>query len=99
MTRIIFLAAFLVSIFMMMKTKKTVPEGQTATEPLTGQEKMFIWVLSLLSPILVGATFYYGWKKKLPVKAKQANSISLWAFILELALGFVIVFLLAGSSK
>jgi hypothetical protein len=41
----------------------------------------------LIDPVVAGAFFYYGWKKMLPNKAKQANAISLWAFLILLILG------------
>ena len=65
-----------------------------ANDQLSGGEKLYIWVASLLNPIFSGAVFYYGWKKMLPLKAKQANSISLWAFFIEIVLAFILLFIL-----
>lgn len=87
---IIILAVFVISIVYMIKEKRRIPEGQIVHDPLTGKQKVLIWVLCLLNPVMAGAVFYYGWKKRLPVKGKQANQISLWAFLIEIVL--VIVF-------
>ena len=51
--------------------------------PLTRREKLIIWLLCALAPIAGGIWFYYGWVKKLPIKAKQANNISLTTFAIE----------------
>jgi len=93
MAQIFWLVVLIVTIVMMIKAKSKIVEGQQLADSLSGGEKIIIWILCLLNPILSGAIFYYGWKKKLPVKAKQANTISLWAALLELILGVSIFFL------
>jgi len=50
-------------------------------EPLTVGQKILVWVLCLLNPVVAGAIMYYGWRKSLPAKAKTANHISLIAFL------------------
>lgn len=92
MRQIIFLIVLIATIYLMSKTKKQVPDGQTSQEPLTGQEKLMIWILCFLNPIIAGAIFYYGWKTKLPVKAKSANQISLWAFLILIIVAVLAVF-------
>ena len=62
-----------------------------------GKEKLYIWAIYLLNPIWGGAILYYGWKNKLPVKAKSANQISLWAFFLELVIGIGFLVLVGGK--
>lgn len=47
---------------------------------LVGKEKWIVLLTVLLSPMLAGAVYYYGWAKKLPIKAKQANKYSYIAF-------------------
>jgi hypothetical protein len=62
-------------------------------DELVGGEKVYVWISSLLNPIFSGAVFYYGWRKILPNKAKKANSISLWSFliiIILLVINFII---------
>lgn len=86
---VIILAVFIITIVYMIKEKRRVPEGQIVQDSLIGKQKALIWILCLLNPIVAGAIFYYGWKKRLPVKAKQANQISLWAFVIEIVLGIV----------
>ena len=73
---VIILAIFIITIVYMIKEKRRVPEGQTVQDPLTGKQKALIWILCLLNPLVAGIIFYYGWEKRLPVKARQANQIS-----------------------
>ncbi len=94
MFQIISLAVLIVSVWYMISIRGKAKAGQV-TDSLTGGEKIYIWISSLLNPIFSGAVFYYGWKKMMPRRAKQANSISLWAFVLELVLGFLYIFLIA----
>lgn len=77
-----FVVLTLLSIILMLKTRKSVPAGQSAENSLTPAEILYIWILCLIDPVLAGAVFYYGWRKKLPKKAHQANHISLWAFLI-----------------
>lgn len=49
-------------------------------EALIGKERVWVWLLSIISPVLAGAVFYFGWRKVLPKKAKQANLISFIVF-------------------
>lgn len=86
MRQLIWLIGLGGTIYLLKSAKKQVPDGTVSEESLTGQEKVKIWILCLLDPILAGAIFYYGWKKKLPKKGKQANQISLWAFFIEMIL-------------
>lgn len=79
---ILWLAVFIGTIYLMIKTKKQVVDGQISQEMLTGNEKLLVWLFCFLNPIIAGAVFYYGWKKNLPMKAKAANQISLWAFLI-----------------
>lgn len=92
---IIILAVFIITIVYMIKEKRRVPEGQISQDPLTGKQKALIWVLCLLNPIVAGAVFYYGWKKRLPIKAKQSNQISLLVFVIEIIL-VIVLSVLAG---
>jgi hypothetical protein len=75
----------------MISTKKGV--AQVSQDPLTKKEKIIIWIICVFTPIWGGAIFNYGWKKLLPVKAKKANNISLWVFLIEIILGLAIGFL------
>lgn len=52
---------------------------------LAGREKILIWVLSILNPILTGLVMYFGLRKLLPNKAKQINKITLIAFLIFIA--------------
>ncbi len=92
MLHIIIIIVTLLSIVLMLKTKKTIADGQVSEESLTKNEKLYIWIFSILDPVLAGAIFYYGWKKKLPKKAHQANQISMRAFFIAVAAFFVFAF-------
>lgn len=43
---------------------------------LSGKEKAQVIITEILNPVVAGAIYYYGWKKVLPKKAKQANKYS-----------------------
>ncbi len=90
-TNLIGTIILIITLVYMMKERQRVPEGQTVQDLLTVKEKISMWILCLLNPLIAGAVFYYGWKKRLPVKAKQANGISLWAFLLELLSGITLL--------
>ncbi len=83
---IIFLTSTVAAILYMlhMRHKKIDPERDTA--PLTIRQKPFVIVLVILSPIIAGAIFYYGWIKRFPKKANQANWWSIIVFIIWIAL-------------
>jgi hypothetical protein len=77
----------------MLKTNKNIIDGQSSSEPLTKKEKIGVIFLCIFNPIIAGTILYYGWKKKLPIKAHQANQISLWVFFVMVVLGIVGAFL------
>ena len=77
---------------------KVAGESTIVTDSLTKWEKFFIWILCLINPIWGGGIMYYGWKKVLPNKAKEANKISLIAFLIEIVIVGAIFFLLAKSG-
>jgi len=70
-----------VSFFVMRKEKSTVPEGQVDESPLSGNLLWYVIILCLLAPLIAQTIFYYGWKKRLPKKAKKANNLG-WLAIL-----------------
>lgn len=96
--KLILLLVFILVIFLMIKRRKLVQDGQVDVNPLTRKEKISIWILSFLNPVIAGAIFYYGWKEKLPIKAKQANQISLWVFFI-LILFSIGLFVLIGLNE
>jgi hypothetical protein len=87
---VIFITATIASKLYMNSVKSAVPKGEVNLEPLTKKEKTYILVLSILSPIVAGAVFYYGWIKKLPKKAKRANVYSFIVFFILLAIYTII---------
>lgn len=92
------LIVFVSSFMFMRKVKSQVVDGQVINDSLTKKEKIIVWIASLLQPIIAGAVFYYGWKKKLPAKAKQANNISLIVFLLWLVAFGIILYLFGTES-
>jgi len=85
---IVWLAALILGIWYMVNKKKNIPDGQQTLEPLSGKEKLLVFVLCLVNPLILGAVFYYGWKKKLPQQAKTANYLSFAAFAIFLVIFF-----------
>lgn len=63
---------------------KVIATGQS-NDLLTSEEKKKVLITEFFSPIIVGAFYYYSWKKNFPEKAKQANKYS-WMIIGVLAL-------------
>ena len=76
------IVAVTIAWWLMIKEKSKISKGQVSNESLTTHEKYTISLLSFVSPILSQAIFYYGWKKRLPLKARSANKIGWIAFAL-----------------
>ncbi|MFZ2038942.1 MAG: hypothetical protein WAV11_03320 [Minisyncoccia bacterium] len=79
-------------ILMYYKLSK-VPSGQVSQEPLTKVEKIYVWIICLFNPILGGAILYYGWKNRLPAKARKSNMISFWSALIEIIIILIAFFL------
>lgn len=90
------LAALVATLWFMEGKKSKIKDGQTVNDSLTMNEKLLIWVFCFFDPIISGAIFYFGWKKKMPLKAKQANTISFAAFGILIILG--IIYVVAGGN-
>lgn len=86
--QVAFWVALVFGIWFMVQKKKGVLAEQPLLNPLTGKEKILVFILCVIDPIILGAIFYYGWKNKLPQQAKTANRLSWIAGVF-----FVIVFL------
>lgn len=69
-----------ISVWLMIRKRKQI-EGVDQS-PLVGRLLFVVILLEILSPIISQAIFYYGWKKKLPEKAKRANLIGWIIFLL-----------------
>lgn len=80
---------FIATIILEIYTKSKLSPGQISSDPLTIGEKILIWVFCVLNPFLAGAILYYGWKNRLPVKAKAANRISWISFGIFFILGLI----------
>ncbi len=81
---IIILAGLAVAYFFRVKVSNEVKKDG----PLDDTEKLIVIVTEILSPILAGAIYYYGWKNKFPKKASQANKYSWIVFLILLVIGF-----------
>ncbi|MCX6764231.1 MAG: hypothetical protein NTU58_00780 [Candidatus Nealsonbacteria bacterium] len=80
------------SIIIMKRIKAKLAVGQVSQEPLTKDERIKIWILALFNPIWTDIILYFGWRKSLPIKAKNANLICFITFFLWLALSYLIGF-------
>jgi len=86
MFQILSLIVLITAVFYMVSVRGKAIRGE-AVDKLGGLEMLYVWIACFLSPVFSGAVFYYGWKKLLPHKAKQANAISLWAFLILIIIG------------
>ncbi len=84
------LVSFIGSFVLMNQVKAKVPKGQQDQSPLSPQEKPWVIITSFFCPLLCQAVYYYGWKKKLPAKAKSANNWGWLCFLLGIISGFTI---------
>jgi len=90
---IAWLVSLVVGIWFMVSKKSKIPDQQQSLEPLSGKEKLLVFVLCVFNPLILGAVFYYGWKNKLPKQAKTANYLSFAGFFIFLVIYFGSVFL------
>ena len=74
----------LIASFFIMKKIKSQTDTNKNQEALSKNEKIIVWITCLGAPLFAGLIYYFGWKKTLPQKAKQANNIS-WLAMLILA--------------
>ena len=70
------------SFFLMKKQKDALPEGKIDETPLSGNLFWYVLILNFVAPFLAQMIFYYGWKNRLPIKAKKANSLGWIAIII-----------------
>ena len=61
-------------------------------EGLTSTQRTMAWVFSIINPIITGGVMYFMWRHNFPAKAKQANNISIIAFLLWVVVGALIAF-------
>ena len=90
---ILLLVAIVFAFYFMLRERKKVPEGQVIQDPISPSLKPLVWIICFFNPVWGGAIFYYGWKKRMPVMAKQANNASLLIFLLQIILGFALIYL------
>ncbi len=83
----------IVAFVFMWQVRSRAVAGQIISDSLSGKEKLYVWLLCLISPILAGAFFYYGWKKSMPQKAKSANRISIIALLILIIVFYGMIYL------
>ncbi len=91
MIQLIFWAAFLVSIIVavmyMLKVRRAGEQDPMMTDGLTVGERILAIITIFFGGVIIGGSiFYYGWKRRFPLKAKSVLYIE-WIFI---ALVFII---------
>jgi hypothetical protein len=91
--------AFIVTCFYVPSINKGIEKGKISQDPLTKKEKVITWILCILCPVINGAIFYYGLKKKFPVKAKKANTISIISFLIEFIILGLLVISIGSASR
>lgn len=64
-----------------MKPAVAIDKSLLNQERLSKKEKTYIWIFSLVNPVITGGVTYYMYKDGYPAKARQANLISFIAFI------------------
>lgn len=92
---IIILCAY--SYFLMNRAVK----NSTADAPLTTGEKIQVILLLIFNTLPSWFIFYLGWKKKLPVKAKQVNKylfVIIGILVAAAILGVAVAVLLVAAS-
>jgi hypothetical protein len=89
---VVFGATFIASILYMIELRKHAPQGTVDTSPLSLRQRSYVLAMVILAPIVAGAVFYYGWIKRMPVKAKQANR---WSLLIAAIL--IVVYLALGG--
>ncbi|MBI5456906.1 hypothetical protein HY969_04155 [Candidatus Kaiserbacteria bacterium] len=95
--RLVLFGGAIGAVALMVSERRRVTTGSDA-RPLEGNTKAFVWITCLLSPVLSGIIYYYGWKGRLPIMAKQANRITFIA-IIPWIVGFFLLFLLPGIQE
>lgn len=71
----------IISFFVMRNEKSTLSKEEVDESPLSGKVLWYVFILCLLIPLIAQTIFYYGWKNRLPQKAKKANILG-WLAIL-----------------
>jgi len=69
--------SFVASFIVMSKVKS----NTKSDTPLSQNEKIIVWITCFFAPIFAGLVYYFGWKKSLPQKTKQAGNITWLAII------------------
>ncbi len=64
-----------------MKPAVVIDKNLLNQEKLSTKEKTYIWIFSIINPVITGGVTYYLYKDSYPAKARQANTISFITFI------------------
>lgn len=64
-----------------MKPAVVVDKSSLNQERLSKKEKTYVWIFSLINPVITGGVTYFLYKDAFPAKARQSNIISFITFI------------------
>jgi hypothetical protein len=81
-TYLILFITGVISYIYMKKQKDKLALDEINENGLQGKNLLIVCLLCTFAPFVASTIFYYGWKKKLPKKAKQANRIGLLTIII-----------------
>ena len=87
---LIFLFNIVVVPFYAVYFKDKVLERTEKDATLTADEKIKVLITEFLNPLFTGAIYYYGWKEKLPRKAREANEYSWVMFFFSVSVSLIL---------
>ncbi len=79
---IVFIVSTIAAALYMVRMRRKSVDDVRDQAPLTSRQKPFVLALIVLSPLVAGTIFYYGWNKRFPKKAKWANNWSIIVFVI-----------------
>jgi len=75
MTSIIHIVYLVLIVVVVWLSIKKLAPGEVSQSPLSTSEKIIVWLLCIVNPVFAVIVFYYGWRKRLPAKAKESNKL------------------------
>jgi hypothetical protein len=93
---VLFVPLILGIVFGILGGKKRKIDNIISQEKMSITETLIVIIATILNPVLFGAIFYFVWRHRYPVKAKQSNKISMIVFLVELV-AYVLYKILSGE--
>lgn|SRR3989338_6423254 len=93
MTSIIHIVYLVLIVVVVWLSIKKLAPGEVSQSPLSTSEKIIVWLLCIVNPVFAVIVFYYGWRKRLPAKAKESNRIAFIVFFSEVVVGLGLYYL------